>query len=484
MIFVYLLTAICATFACYNYLLVLQSTGYKPWRGYYWVVKTVWFWLHLCGGVLLYIFDIAWYFSVTFVTVTAVIQWTKKRKVRLAITKRIIRTMVLLFVANFAVCWLVDIGIAIAFLSLLVIVSWLILLPIESLIASYYISKARKKLSQVNLTIIAVTGSYGKTSVKDMVASLLSNSLAPAGSCNTPLGIAKFVNSTDLSTAKYLVLEFGARGKWDVKKLCKLYPPQVGVLTGICPQHLSTFGNLDNVIFAKQQLVLGINMHGFCVLNSASNAVEYGNIGSCKKIVSNSNLQIQLSNIDFCGSTFVVNHQGKTATVTLPQIALHTADTLAMAMQVCLQLGQSFEQTIDNLSKVKQTPHRMEISRCNDFYIVDDSYNASLVGVESCAKTLSFFRCPKVVITQGIVECGKDRKQQNLQCGKLLGGVVDVAVTLGKNSSYLQQGLLLGGCNKVLSAANLTDAVTIARKYAVGGLLVFQNDLPDSVNVM
>ena len=147
-------------------------------------------------------------------------------------------------------------------------------------------------------------------------------------------------------------------------------------------------------------------------------------------------------------------------------------------------LWQSFEQTIDNLLKVKQTPHRMEISRCNDFYIVDDSYNASLGGVESCAKTLSFFHCPKVVITQGIVECGKDRKQQNLQCGKLLGGVVDVAVILGKNSSYLQQGLLLGGCNKVLSATNLNDAVTIARKYAVGGLLVFQNDLPDSVNVM
>ncbi|MBQ7914308.1 MAG: hypothetical protein IJ322_02180, partial [Clostridia bacterium] len=158
MIFVYLLTAICATFACYNYLLVLQSTGYKPWRGYYWVVKTVWFWLHLCGGILLYIFDIAWYFSVIFLAVTAVIQWTKKRKVRLAITKRIIRTMVLLFVANFAVCWLVNIGIAIALLSLLVTVSWLFLLPIESLIASYYISKAHKKLSQVNLTIIAVTG--------------------------------------------------------------------------------------------------------------------------------------------------------------------------------------------------------------------------------------------------------------------------------------------------------------------------------------
>ncbi len=484
MLVVYLVCSILGAFASYSYLLVLQSTGYKPQRGYYWIVKSVWFWIHLCCGLAVGTVGLHWHVGVIVLFVTAVIQLIKRRKVKLVFTKKIVRMLFALSIVNGIVCYLLGEQWLILSLPILVLIAWIITLPLESLINFYYISKARKKIKCANIPIIAITGSYGKTSTKDMLASLLNDSIAPAGSCNTPLGIAKFINNSNLNNVKYLILEFGARQKWDIKKLCKLFPPYCGVLTGVCNQHLSTFGSKKNIIIAKQQLPLCIKMQGFCVLNSASNAVEIGNIGSCKKIESQSDVKVTLKKIDFNGSYFDVNYKGKSVDVALSQIAIHAGDTLAMALTVCLELGQSFEQTINNISKIQQTAHRMETKQCGSFYIVDDSYNANLVGVESCAKTLSHFCCTKVVITQGIVECGKDRENQNIQCGKLLADCVDVAITLGANCKYLTKGLIQGGCKTVLCANSLQHAVLLARKYVGNGLLIFQNDLPDSVNIM
>ncbi|MCX4286280.1 MAG: hypothetical protein OSJ68_03145, partial [Clostridia bacterium] len=107
-----------------------------------------------------------------------------------------------------------------------------------------------------------------------------------------------------------------------------------------------------------------------------------------------------------------------------------------------------------------------------------DSYNGSVAGIESCVKTLSNFSCVKTVITQGLVECGKQRKQMNIQCGRLLGGACDVAIVLGKNSKFLASGLSETNC-KTVFAKNLKRAVELAQPYIQGGILLFQNDLPD-----
>ena len=109
---------------------------------------------------------------------------------------------------------------------------------------------------------------------------------------------------------------------------------------------------------------------------------------------------------------------------------------------------------------------------------MDDSYNASIVGVTSCCETLKKFDCVKVVITQGLVECGRKRRKLNTLCGELLGNACCVAVVLGRNGKYLTEGLLMTDC-KVLTARNLTQAVQLATPYAQGGILLFQNDLPD-----
>ena len=98
-----------------------------------------------------------------------------------------------------------------------------------------------------------------------MLASLLCNSQSPQGSCNTPLGIASYINKTPLNK-EYLILEFGARKRGDIEKLCKLYPPQFGIITGVCEQHLATFGSIENIIAEKGRLAVNLPECGFCLL--------------------------------------------------------------------------------------------------------------------------------------------------------------------------------------------------------------------------
>ena len=149
---------------------------------------------------------------------------------------------------------------------------------------------------------------------------------------------------------------------------------------------------------------------------------------------------------------------------------------------MCVMLNQDLSNTISHIALLKQSKHRLELTNNGQFYILDDSYNANLIGVASCAETLKKLDCVKVAICQGIVECGKDVASQNEQCAKLLGSVCDVVIVTGKNTKYLLKGLAQCKC-KALCAKNLNEAVNMSRAYVGHGILLFQNDLPDVVNL-
>lgn len=401
-----------------------------------------------------------------------------KRKVPLKLTKRIWRIIAAQTVILFALCYFVGNAFFVAALPLITLVGWSVCLPIDNAVARGYLHRARKKLSESDVTVIAVTGSYGKTSVKDMLTALLDDSVSPQGSCNTPQGIAKFINSTDLYYVKYLILEFGARQKGDIAELCRLFKPVCGVVTGVCPQHLSTFKTFDNVLTAKRELVEYLPANGFCVLNAKDEyARSFAEYGVCRKVLSDENLSVTAEKVDFDGTTLAVSYGKTVKRVSIPQISSYSADTFAMCLQTALQLKQCFTKTVSRAIYVKQTPHRMDLSRGANCYILDDGYNGSIAGVTSCCNTLKLFGCDKVVITQGLVECGKRRAEMNETCGRILGQACGFAVVVGKNAKYLAKGLSDAGC-RFVRAKNLKQAVALAQPYLNGGILLFQNDIP------
>ena len=463
---------------------VLQAGSYRPQRGYVMVLFS-WYYLSLlaCQLATLLLFQISEYFTLGIYCACAIAWSLVKRKCPLKVTKRIVRMLAVEYACIFTLCYFVGVNFWLWLLPLFVLVAWLICLPVDVIIAKYYIRKAVVKLQQSGVAVIGITGSYGKTSVKDMLSVLIANSIAPKGSCNTPLGISQFVNKTDLTGHKYLILEFGARKIGDIEQLTRLFKPVYGVLTGVCAQHLSTFKTIDNVLKTKCELPKNLPSDGFCVINAADEYYEkISQVGSCKKYSSYENLQIETLGVDFEGTKLSVTVNGENRTVRLPQISDYVKDTFAMCLQMALRLGQTLDETLQRVSDIKQTPHRMELMKGANCYIIDDSYNGSIVGVKSCCETLSHFHCVKVAITQGLVECGRNRHKLNVECGKVLGSACDVAVVLGSNLQSLSVGLSKTHC-KVVVAPNLTQAVQIANKYVNGGIILFQNDLPDVVNI-
>ena len=482
-IVVYVVSAICLTIVSAECMRVLQQACYRPQRGYFKIFLTVYYLAMLMVQVvstLLYVYvDFYCYVNLALFAMLSVGVNVIKRKCPLKLTKRVLRMFAVEAFLLILLCVFVESCFFVWLLPIFTLVAWVICLPLDVVIARHFLKRASVKLSKSNVTVIAITGSYGKTSTKDMLSALLEGSVAPSGSCNTPLGIAAYINKTDLTGAKYLILEFGARRRYDIAELCKLYAPRYGIVTGVCAQHMSTFKSLENIVATKRELVEHLSQDGFCVLNSADEiASGYVNSGNCTKYLSYDDIQISVKSVDLNGTQMEIECDQNKVNVCLPQITDYVKDTFAMCLQMALRLNQQFDKTLNRISFIKQTPHRMELVRGVNCYIIDDSYNGSIAGVSSCAKTLAHFDCVKVVITQGLVECGKNRKDMNAQCGEILGNVCDVAVVLGRNAKYLAEGLGKTTC-KIVFAKNLKQAVLLATERVNGGILLFQNDLPD-----
>lgn len=463
---------------------VLQQVGYRPERGYMRVYLSAYGILLLCTqcvSVAMYLLGAPVWAAVCLYAVVGLPCLFVRRKCPIVYTPRLIR----MFAVQLVLCVVLSLWLAwfvVALLPCLALVAWTAMLPVERKIAIRYQKSATKRLVESGVKVIAVTGSYGKTTTKTMLAELLGGkAVCPTGSCNTPLGIAKFINGCDLSKYKYVVLEYGARRRGDIAELCRLYPPDYGVITGICPQHLSTFGSLDNIVAEKTSLGSALPSVGICVINGADEVLRKATFdGKCKVLASGSNVSVRTIKTEIDGQTLEVDTAQESATVKLPQIADYAANIFAMCAEMCLSLGMSLDEITANTKFITQCPHRMQVLRRGELCIVDDSYNASIDSVSAACSTIGKLGGTKIAIAQGIVECGNKRKQLNIECGRMLGETFDIVVVVGKNSSLLQRGCEESS-TPTIKARNVQQATLLAVERICGkGILYFQNDLPDA----
>ncbi len=390
-------------------------------------------------------------------------------------TFRMILTSAALCCVITAVCLVFPVGVAL--LPFAVAFSHIVLLPLESAIGRYYISKARKKLHASNVVTIAVTGSFGKTSVKQILSQLLNCNATPS-SYNTPLGIARYINGNAIDS-RYIVLEFGARRRGDISKLCRLFPPDVGVITGVTDQHLETFKSLDNIVYEKGCLIDSLTESSFCVIGSVQNTESYRTRGKCRKVyVGTDGLSFDIVKVENNEMHFVV-HGDNDVDFQCPLLGVANVQNIVCALEVCRQLGYDISQFKDSVKGLLQIDHRMQLINTPHFDIIDDSYNANINGVASCCTTLDMLRGAKVAISQGIVEGGSQQRQLNVQCGRLLGASCRLVVVVGVNSNSIAEGVALAGGNVVFADSTADAVKTVnALDYKVDYLL-FQNDIPE-----
>ncbi len=376
---------------------------------------------------------------------------------------------------------------------LLLALAYIINEPLEELIKKRYYAITSKKLDREDVIKIGITGSYGKTSVKEILKGILSvkyRVLATPASYNTPLGMSWAVKNLD-STHDVFIAEMGARAKGDIAELVKMVNPSIGVLTGINAQHLETFKDMETILNTKFELFEGNVKKGFFTSESQGSVELYNRFAGEKFSAGGNGENGQTVyatdiNVTNKGTWFTLNIKGeKPVQCVTFLLGKHSIDNICLASSVAHELGLTAEEIAFGISKLQSVGHRLELITNNkNIVIIDDSYNANESGVKAAMEVLDTFIGRKIVVTPGLVELGKRGNQANYEMGKMLANHADLVIVIGNhNAEMLVSGLLDGGMDreniafyKTLKKGN-EYLNTILKE---GDVVLFENDLPDN----
>lgn len=352
--------------------------------------------------------------------------------------------------------------------------------PFENKRNEKFVKRAGQVLGESQTTCVGVVGSYGKTSVKNILKTLLAEKysvVATPSSFNTPGGIARTVCSAEFTDKEIFIAEMGARKIGDIEELCALVQPTYGIFTGVCRQHIETFGSLENVFAEKSQ-----------ILKCGAKKVVCS--GSLKEYIPNG----QENAVYACGvenlrlegteTAFTLLLGEEKIEVKTPLLGRTAAENISLAATLALEMGLTAEEIARGIAKLEQVPHRLQLTESQGVYILDDAYNCNIVGAGSALEVLGLFEGRKCVVTPGIVECGILEEELNGELGKRIAeGNFDKVILVGDTLvGAVKDGYLSGGGK----AENLTTVKTLGGAQAMlaewiqkGDCVLFLNDLPD-----
>lgn len=367
--------------------------------------------------------------------------------------------------------------------------------PIEKIINNGFCNKAQKKLkSMPDFKIVGITGSYGKTSTKYIVNTILSqkyNSLMTPESYNTTMGVVRTINEKLKPTHGLFVCEMGAKYIGDVKEICDIVNPNYGILTAIGPQHLDTFKTIENVSKAKCELIDALpDDTGIAFVNWEDENIRKAKI--TKKTVKyglNKDADYYADNIEITekGSSFdVVMPNGNKINVKTKLLGKLNILNIVCGVAVADKLGLTPEQIKMGVKFIKPVEHRLELRpNPNGSIIIDDSYNSNIRGANMALEVLGAFKGrQRILITPGIVELGEKSYEINKNLGRVATKYSDFIILVGEK----QAAPMLDGVkaekypeDRVMVAKNLDEA--IKKMYELmneNTVVLLENDLPDN----
>jgi len=381
-------------------------------------------------------------------------------------------------------------------LPLVVALSGLLAWPIEKAISECYFRDARRKLlSNPRLIRIGITGSYGKTSVKHILGAILSEkypTLITPASFNTPMGVSRAIRERLLPSHQVFVGEMGARHVGDIKEMCRLVHPTIGILTSVGPQHLETFKTMERIAHTKYELIDALPQEG-----SHSYFYDDGSICSqlyaetqkpktlCGRNPETADCWCEDVRVSPQGSSFTLHIKGKGSQECHTRLlGEHSLQNILLAAACASDLGLSLRQIAHGIEKLQPVQNRLElISRPGTFTIINDAFNANPVGSKAALEVLRQFPERRIIITPGMVELGEKEAEYNREFGRAMAGCVDIAILVGKNRTLpIEQGLKEGGfAPENIFRVDSLDASTRLLHTLVRptDTVLYENDLPD-----
>ena len=390
--------------------------------------------------------------------------------------------------------------------------------PIEKAVNQYYINDAKKKLKSVpGLQIIGVTGSYGKTSVKFYLQTLLQgkyNVLVTPESYNTPMGIVKTIRGSLKPTHELFICEMGARHVGDIKEDTDIVHPHHGVITSVGPQHLETFHSMENIQKTKFELADALPEGGKLFLNGDNEYIQQQAVGYKNKIFYYSDAESTKSaprgsgqeskapqgagaacETGYRAKDITVSQLGTEFTVTAPNgeeerfqmklVGAHNVINVVGAIAVAHQFGMSLKELKIPVRRIHPVEHRMQMREQGNVTIIDDAYNSNPVGSKAAVETLAMFDGIRILVTPGMVELGAKEDEYNYKFGTYAADCCDYILIVGKkNRESIRKGVLDKGFpeEKCICVDKLEDAM--AKVYSIKGqghkYILLENDLPDN----
>ncbi len=389
--------------------------------------------------------------------------------------------------------------IMINFNYIIIFLANLINYPVERMVYHYYETKAKNKLKSMDrLKIIGITGSYGKTSCKNILSDILNIKYIARPTpknLNTYYGLMITVNNHLDKFDEIFIAEMGAYVKGEIRGLCELVHPQYGILTTIGTAHLETFGSEENIVQGKFELIESLPSDGVGVLNGDDKKqMSYQLKNNCKILligIENKDVDVLASNITcgYQGTNFMVKFKGdnKEYPFETKLLGKHNVYNILAALALGYEFGISIKQLQQAVKMVQPVEHRLQLKKLGNFYQIDDAYNSNPVGAKNALDVLEMMPGLKVVVTPGMIELGDQEDEYNESFGEQIAKVADFVVLIGKKQTKaIYKGLEKQNYNKdkIIIYNDVKESYKFiqALEHKNGVYALFENDLPDTYN--
>jgi UDP-N-acetylmuramoyl-tripeptide--D-alanyl-D-alanine ligase len=369
--------------------------------------------------------------------------------------------------------------------------------PIERQVNRFFFEDARAKLAErPDLIRIGITGSYGKTSTKFILAAILSERfsvLATPSSFNTPMGLTKVIRTKLEPHHQVFIAEMGARHRGDIRELCELVSPVYGVLTSVGAQHLETFGSIETIADTKFELIEGLTPGGASFFGADDG-------GHCDGLyaraqgekyragIGSGYLSMYAEDITAgpTGSRFTLaDGEGGRVRCETKLLGRHNIQNIVLSCAVAKRLGMTLEEIARGVGRAQPVEHRLQlIEGANGLTIIDDAFNANPAGAAAAFEVLRGFPGRHIVVTPGLVEQGEQEEALNFAFGQQMAAACDIAILVGpKRTRPIVNGLMATGfdAGNLYVVGSLEESKgVIAKVSRPGDVILFENDLPDN----
>ena len=342
---------------------------------------------------------------------------------------------------------------------------------------------ASYKRSLYDIPVIGVTGSVGKTSTKDIIASVLEKKykvLKTQGNYNNEIGLPLTI--LKLKDEEAMVLEMGMSALGEISLLTNIAKPSTGVITIIGSSHIGELGSRENILKAKLEILEGLDESGSLIINNDNDLLNEWNKNNNDNhkhitygIENKSMLMAKDIRILEESSEFKIEYDDKTYTVKVPVGGQHFIYNSLCAICVGIKYGIELEDIIKGISEFKLTKRRMEIIKnSNNVTIINDSYNASYESMKAALEYVSNIKANKKIAVLGdILELGEFSTKMHKNVGnEVVNNNIDILITVGNEAKNIASQAKELGLNNIYSYDNNEDAINTIKQIANSGDII------------